>query len=790
MVEKKFFDEVVLRCSRLENRSANLELKLQHQKESFLNNRSLNNQNALEISEFFKINEWQAKLDAKDVSIANLRKHIKSLKGKNVVEKDVQPNNTNEHPGTLREIVEHARALRPLDSDLNSTCMYVQRIQEVLVYVPDTCPSLTKPSEKLVPITPLNKNKKLGMKSSTSASRSQPSGNIKNNRISRTTSSNMMNKVEDQPRTVKSSSNKKNRVIEPICNANVKHTMLNANSELICVKCNQCMFDANHDVCFLEFVNDVNVRSKSKSAKSGKKKNIWKPTGKVLTDIGYRWKPTRRTFTINGNTCPLTRISSTKVEPLKENTSKSVTTPNPEIKIYCRKTKVAKLVDLSSEPSTVRFGNDQIAKIMGYGVYQMGNLFANYDLEGVDLLKGSRGSNLYTLSLEDMMLSSPICLLSKVSKTNFRRITYVPPKAEDSVQENLKLRTPFKKTKKHTHKPKAEDSIQENLYLLHMDLCGPIRIQIRLNATVQNIRTNNGKEFVNQTLRAYYEYVRISHQTSDARSPQQNDVVKRRNQTLVEAARTMLIFSRALLFLWVEAVVTACYTQNRSLISKCHNKTPYELLHNRKPDLSYLHVFGALCYPTNDSEDLGQLKPKADIGIFVGYAPAKKAYRIYNKRTRLIIETIHIDFDELTAMDFEQFSSGSEPQLLTPGTITNVDEYFNPPPSVVSLVPAAAAPRPADPTGTPSSTTIDQDAPSPSTSQTPQETKSPVIPSDVEEHFHDIEVAHLDNDPFFGVLISKSNSEESSSRMLFQLMCTQSINPLNILEMDQRSPAG
>ncbi|GKA92141.1 retrovirus-related pol polyprotein from transposon TNT 1-94 [Tanacetum coccineum] len=103
-------------------------------------------------------------------------------------------------------------------------------------------------------------------------------------------------------------------------------------------------------------------------------------------------------------------------------------------------------------------------------------------------------------------------------------------------------------------------------------------------------------------------------------------MVKRRNRTLVEAARTMLIFLKALLFLWAEAVATACYTQNRSLIRKHHNKTPYELLHDRKPDLSYLHVFGALCYPTNDGEDLGKLKPKTDIGIFVGYAPAKKAF--------------------------------------------------------------------------------------------------------------------------------------------------------------------
>ncbi|GJY29418.1 hypothetical protein Tco_0405185 [Tanacetum coccineum] len=182
---------------------------------------------------------------------------------------------------------EHARELKHLNSDFNSACKYSKRIQEVLDYVTATCPSLTKPSEKLVAITPLNKNKKVRfaepatssrMKSSTSASRSQPSGNTKKNRISQTTSSNMENKVEDHPRSAKSSSNKTDRVIEPICNANVKHSMLNANSELTRATCNECMFDAIHDLRVLDFVNDVSVRSKSKFAKSTKKKKIWKPT--------------------------------------------------------------------------------------------------------------------------------------------------------------------------------------------------------------------------------------------------------------------------------------------------------------------------------------------------------------------------------------------------------------------------------------------------------------------------------------------------------------------------------
>ncbi|GKA31285.1 hypothetical protein Tco_0717590 [Tanacetum coccineum] len=160
----------------------------------------------------------------------------------------------------------------------------------------------------------------------------------------------MNNKVEDHPRSVKSNSNKTNRIIEPICNANVKHSMLNANSKLICATYNECMFDAIHDLCVLDFVNDVNVRSKSKSAKSSKKKKIWKPASKVFTDIRYRWK---RTFTIDGNTYPLTRITSTKVVPLKETTLKSVITQNLEIKVYCRRPKVTKSIGSSSKSKIV-----------------------------------------------------------------------------------------------------------------------------------------------------------------------------------------------------------------------------------------------------------------------------------------------------------------------------------------------------------------------------------------------------------------------------------------------------
>nr|GFB26137.1 hypothetical protein [Tanacetum cinerariifolium] len=158
---------------------------------------------------------------------------------------------------------------------------------------------------------------------------------------------------------------------------------------------------------------------------------------------------------------------------------------------------------------------------------------------------------------------------------------------------------------------------------------------------------------------------------SSVPTPQQNGVVERRNRTLVEAVRTMLIFSRAPLFLWAEAIATACFTQKRSIIHRRFNKTPYELIKGRKSNISFLHVFGALCYPKNDREDIGKLGAKGDIGFFIGYSADSYAYRIYNQRTKKIMETMNVSFDELSAMAFEQCSSKPELQSMTYGHISS-----------------------------------------------------------------------------------------------------------------------
>ncbi|GJR60814.1 retrovirus-related pol polyprotein from transposon TNT 1-94 [Tanacetum coccineum] len=264
--------------------------------------------------------------------------------------------------------------------------------------------------------------------------------------------------------------------------------------------------------------------------------------------------------------------------------------------------------------------------------------------------------------------------------------------------------------------------------------------------------------------RLYTDDVGITYQMLLARNPQQNGVVERRNHTLVEAAHTMLNFSKSPLFLWAEVVATACYTQIKSFIHTRYNKTPYELLRDRKPDLKFLYIFGALCYPTNYSRDLGKLKPKADIRIFISYSPSKKAYRIYNKRTLLIMETIHVQFDELTLMAYEQQGSGPELQSLTSGQISS-GLYFKPPPSAVSTVLFAATLQ-QDTVGA-TSISIDQDEPSPSTILNTETILTPIQDSNVEEPNQENKNAKFDNDTFtnpFAPLVP--SSDVASSRIV------------------------
>ncbi|GKA42510.1 retrovirus-related pol polyprotein from transposon TNT 1-94 [Tanacetum coccineum] len=513
-IEKETYDQLFRSYTTLEKHCISLEVDTQLNQEIFQRDNSVSNQSALNFDQYFELNELKAQSQEKDTEkglvITALKDELRKLKGKdladNIITKhtitlemlkfDVEPiapkllNNRIVHPNYLRhtqeqavilkEVVEQGKLQNPLNNSLDSAYPKEQGQERVSTV-------------------------------SYSASGSQPSGNTKKDKIQRTPSSTQKNKVEAHPRTVKSSLKNKNCVVEPKGTANVQYSKLNANSELLCVKCNGCMLSDNQGLCVLNFINDVNARAKSKPVKKISKRQVWKPTSKVFKKIRYTWRRTGRTFTIVGNACPLTRITTTAEVPLRKPTDLETDTPKPVVTlVYSRKPKKSKtnipvskpkiIKSISAnnkEPSTVKFRNDHVAKILGYGDYQIRNvtilrvyyveglrhnLFSVgqfYDLnlkvafrqhtcfirnlEGVDLLTGSRGNNLYTLSCGDMMASSPICLLSKASKTKSK------DEAPDFIIKFLKM------------------------------------IQLRLKALFRRIRIDNRTEFVNQTLREYYE---------------------------------------------------------------------------------------------------------------------------------------------------------------------------------------------------------------------------------------------------------------------------------------------
>ncbi|GJW06089.1 retrovirus-related pol polyprotein from transposon TNT 1-94 [Tanacetum coccineum] len=550
---KQGYNDLLKNHSQLEKHCISLEVSMQLKQEVFQNDESCINQNAVEIQEYFEINDLKARLQDKDTTISKLKDTIKSLK-KNTKEKnvnhdkcDLEPineelensvakllsenerlcneinhvkqvfkdqfdsikqtrvrhkeqcdslinklnlksvenedlkaqiqdkevhidylRNTQEQANILREIVKQAKAKQSLDGDLELACKYATRIQELLVYVQDTCPNAITPSTKKVVVIPMNNVKKVrfakplisssnikqvessntsdsntpvlsstGVKCSTSNCGSKPPGNKKNDRISQTPSRNKKNK-----------------------------SLSNANSDILCATCNKSMFDGVHDKCLLDLVQNGNNRTKS--AKKHKKQNIWKPTGHVFTEVGFKWKPTGRTFTI--------------VAKIVESKNANHSEPN--------QTWGSNATDIPSSSSLVMTGCPDCTLVSGLW------MFETHDRESLSAHElWSRDTNLYTISLDDMLKSSPICLLSKASKTKswlwHRRLSHLNfgtlnKLAKDGIargiprlkfqKDHLCSTCALGKSKKTSHQPKEKDTNQEKLYLLHMDLCGLMRV--------------------------------------------------------------------------------------------------------------------------------------------------------------------------------------------------------------------------------------------------------------------------------------------------------------------------
>ncbi|KAI3685255.1 hypothetical protein L6452_34494 [Arctium lappa] len=241
------------------------------------------------------------------------------------------------------------------------------------------------------------------------------------------------------------------------------------------------------------------------------------------------------------------------------------------------------------------------------------------------------------------------------------------------------------KMKRSSHKTKSENNCPRPLHMLHVDICGPISIQslagkkyilVLFSSKVQKLRSDNGTEFKNAKINSYLSEEGITPNFSAARTPQQNGVVERKNITLVEAARTMLAGSDLSTNFWAEAVATACFTKNRSTIVKRFQKTSYELINNRKPNVKYFHVFGCRCYILNDRESLGKFDKKADEGKFIGYSLASKAFRVFNLRTRTIQESINITFDDNKSSEQQESLSTLISESSREYELNRIFEYF------------------------------------------------------------------------------------------------------------------
>ncbi|GJS15609.1 integrase, catalytic region, zinc finger, CCHC-type containing protein [Tanacetum coccineum] len=468
LIEKDVYDKLLKSYSTLEKHCISLELTTQLNQEIFQKDNFRENQN-----------DRIRSLSGKD-SVENVKKVFDEIETINI---ELEHNQFDSIRKTRVESKEHCASLiaqinaksvenSNLNAQLQEKIFAIAALKDELrkltgKNVVDTAVSkpnatialgiLTKPTEKLVAITPMNKDKKVrfaepvtssrnipkqtdslktkdsnkhllistGVKPTASASGSKPTRNTKKNRITRPPSSNQKNRVEEHPRKVKSSLNTMNFISKPISNAHVKHSVRNAKFESICAIC--------------------------------------------------------RTFTIVRNKCPLTRITSTNEVPLKETTTTPIITQSPTLKVVqivlwyldseCSKHMTrnrSQLINFVSKfLGTIRFRNDQIEKIMGYEDYQMGNVTISrvYYVEGL-------GHNLFSVG--------QFC----DSDLEFTWVKFL--RSKDEVIEFV-------------------------IKFLKM-------IQVCLNVTVRNSMTDYGTEFVNQTLKAYYEEVGVLHQTSVAHS--------------------------------------------------------------------------------------------------------------------------------------------------------------------------------------------------------------------------------------------------------------------------------
>ncbi|GJY81867.1 retrovirus-related pol polyprotein from transposon TNT 1-94 [Tanacetum coccineum] len=641
----------------LQQHASNLKLALQQCQEQIKNDKAWKQKESTSFRElnvkFFEIQDLKAQLQDKGIAISELKKLIEKMKGKSV-ETKFKKSSVIRQPNAFKS----------------------QR-QSILGVIPTT-----------------------------SVSRPQLKSTRLEDRVMHNNSQWKKQEVEGHHRIFNFSNNK---TFVTACNDSLNTKTLNVN--FVCVTCGKCVLKDNHDLCVLHYINGVNFRTKqpiavpisTREPKRTMNQSVATPHKRTVAAVSTN-KTTRsilrKLYEHVSKTCSwgYPKLTPPRYKWKPKSKAENVNTNLVEIILFaidsgCSKhmTRNLKLLSNFMEKffGTVKFGNYQIASILSYGdmvqrnvtndkVYYVEGLNHNLlfvgqffdvdlevafrkstcyirDLKGNDLLTGSCGTDLYSITLQDTNSPNPICLMAKASSSQawlwHRRLSHLNFDSINLLSKyNIVTGLPklkfikdhhcsfyeLGKAKRKSFKTKTTPSCKRRLQLLHMDLCGPMRVerinvlidffklvQRLLHAQVRTVQTDKGMEFLNKILHAYFSQEGIEHQTSVARTPEQNGVVKRRNRTLVEAARTMLSATKVPLFFWAEAIATA---------------------------------YG---------ENLDKMKEKGDACIFVGYSIHSKGYMVYNKRTRVIVETIHVNFDELPLMALNHVSSDPVPQCPT-----------------------------------------------------------------------------------------------------------------------------
>nr|GEX75044.1 hypothetical protein [Tanacetum cinerariifolium] len=650
-----------------------------------------------ECEQYFEVQDLKSQLQDKGIAISELKKLIEKLKGKSVDTKFGkslvirQPNAfKSQRPSILGKPTIFSTSLERKDFSMSKSV---------------TKNNVSNDFSKPVTAQILPPNKKSILKNTNVLAPGIPKlkSNPIEDRVMLNNSQGKKQEVEHHRRNVKFS---KNETSVTVCNDSLNAKTSNVN--FVCATCGKCVLNDKHDICVLKSLDGVNSRTKmpivmpvsTREPKRTINQSVAKPLRKTVasesnqkhrnstrklyeriskacswwylkfTPSGYNWKPKSKTGNVKPNvSMPLGNAYRT-ANVLDPMTSRHFTVSN---------------TSLSSNSFAARR-----------------DCPINRQLWGNDLLTCSHGTDLYSITFQDTTSPNPICLMAKATLSQarlwHRRLSHLNFNTTNLLSKNDIVTTP---------------SSKRRLQLLHMNLCGPMRVasingkryvlvivddysrftwthflrskdetpevlidflrlvQKGLHAQVRIVRTDKGTEFLNKTLHAYFASEGILHQTSVARTPKQNGVVEKQNCTLVEAARTMLSAAKVPLFFWAEAISTSCFTRNRSLIIPRHEKTPYHIINDRKPSVKFFHIFGSLCYIVRDGKNLDKMKEKGDACVCVGYSTQSRSYRVFNKRTRVIVETIHVNFDELPQMASDHVSS--DPVLECPTTALEHD---------------------------------------------------------------------------------------------------------------------